>query len=452
MPPAIVQEYGSIALESLLAEGLEPEHAALWEDRILHQSSGLARQLGLRARPFGLERGDDGMMLTVGGVIGSAQLAGRELRIAPKFVPRDRWDEPWELAVLQMVSRATGRRWTTARSARVAPGSANFLDHVARAFAEAVDRAMRSDPIRSWQSFEEEHAVLRGRLMVSRQLRSLFSRPGVVHCEVDRLHADNPLNHLLHWAALRFRALARDGTTRRMLAASAAWLPRVEPPVRLPAQLPSHLPPQYAHWDEAIQLASLLARNLGQHPGAGEDPGHAMLVDSADLYEGFLERSLMQAIPAWGEGWSMEAQVQRTFATPLLRTRKSFATKPDDVLYRDGEAVLLIDAKYKRLSDADHQHLEKPSNADIYQLAASAVAHDCPRGLLVYPKVVGDELSDAELRCWKVDLPGQQHHVLLGAIAVDLMKLTEEDGLASFDRHLLAQLQKMLDAQAGDGQ
>jgi 5-methylcytosine-specific restriction enzyme subunit McrC len=218
----------------------------------------------------------------------------------------------------------------------------------------------------------------------------------------------------------------------------------VRPPVRRPTQLPSHLPPQYAHWNEAVQLAALLARNLSQLPGGGADAGHALLVDSADLYEGFVERSLQRAIPSWGPDWTVEAQDQRTFAIPQRGTTRSYATKPDNVLYRSGQPALLIDAKYKRLSDAEHQHLKKPSNADIYQLAASAVAHGCRRGLLLYPKL-DDDLKDGELRCWRVELPGHEDSILLGAIAVDLMKLTEEDGLAIFDQHLLAQVGKMRD-------
>ena len=445
MTAATVQEYGWVPLRNLLADGLTAGESDIWQTRILHQASRLSRQLERRSRLFGLERRDEGMTLTVGGVVGSVQLAGCELRIAPKFVPKDRWEEPWEHAVLQMVGRATGRRWTTARSTRVAPGSARFFDHVARAFADAVHEAMRSDPVRTWQTFEEEHQVLRGRLLVARQLRSMLSRPGVIHCAVDRLHADNPVNHLLHWAAVRFEALVRDSATRRRVAAASAWLPRIRPPVRVPALELIRLPPQYAHWSEAVDLALLLARNLAQHPGGGADAGHALLVDSADLYEGFIERSLQLTVPGCGRGWRVEAQDQRTFAKPVEGTKKSYSTRPDDVVYKDDEPVLLIDAKYKKLGDADLMALKKPANADIYQLAASALAHGCSQGLLLYPKIVDDELADSKLRLWEVTLPGAEEKTIrLGAIAVDLMKLTDQSDFGAFDQHLLEQVGKML--------
>jgi 5-methylcytosine-specific restriction endonuclease McrBC regulatory subunit McrC len=68
-------------------------------------------------------------------------------------------------------------------------------------------------------------------------------------------------------------------------------------PVTLPTQLPLATPPQYKHFSEAIEIASLLARGYGYGHEAGRSSGYGYVVNMEKVFEGFVERSLYHVIP-----------------------------------------------------------------------------------------------------------------------------------------------------------
>lgn len=101
--------------------------------------------------------------------------------------------------------------------------------------------------------------------------------------------------------------------------------------------------------------------------------------------------------------------------------------------------MLVVDAKYKQFSDAT-EGTDRPSNADLYQMAAACVAHRCGRALLVYPRLPqlqGDEDLGAswQPRWWRIALPSSGE-VMVGAAAVPLDWLNDGDRAERFDQNL----------------
>jgi 5-methylcytosine-specific restriction enzyme subunit McrC len=58
--------------------------------------------------------------------------------------------------------------------------------------------------------------------------------------------------------------------------------------------------------------------------------------------------------------------------------------RPDIVIRRHGQAVAIVDGKWKRVEVA-HGHEARPAEADAYQMAAYASGYKCPHLMLVYP-------------------------------------------------------------------
>jgi 5-methylcytosine-specific restriction enzyme subunit McrC len=72
-----------------------------------------------------------------------------------------------------------------------------------------------------------------------------------------------------------------------------------------------------------------------------------------------------------------------------------FRLKPD-LLFRQGDSYpLLVDTKYKRLSN-DNQRLGI-SQSDFYQMYAYAHRYHCPRVVLIYPQTAGPLQADFKL-------------------------------------------------------
>ena len=177
--------------------------------------------------------------------------------------------------------------------------------------------------------------------------------------------------------------------------------------------------------------------------------GAGFLVGTERLFESFIEQSLSAAL-AGADDWHVSAQERSLFAEPvgaLQRDRRAYYSKPDNVVRRSDAVVLLVDAKYKRFRDeTDETTPDRPSNGDLYQMAAACVAHDCPRALLVYPRIGDPELGrDWEPVWWRIQVGEVALHV--GAVTVPLNLIAADDGLAEFDRRL----RQLVDAAAEAG-
>jgi hypothetical protein len=116
-------------------------------------------------------------------------------------------------------------------------------------------------------------------------------------------------------------------------------------------------------------------------------------------------------------------------------------SRPDNVVVVGGSPEVVIDAKYKRLSDAVDAHLRRPNNSDVYELVAAMTAHGCHRGLLIYPRILGDvELLDGELRTWNVDAFGTS--LVVGAVGLDLARLRGRADLQALHGRLASLLRE----------
>jgi len=161
------------------------------------------------------------------------------------------------------------------------------------------------------------------------------------------------------------------------------------------------------------------------------------------LFEAFLENSLKHAVSYLGSPYQVEAQVSKRYANPIEHSGRAYFTQPDDVLYHDATPRLVIDAKYKRLSDGDEGDRVRPKNADFYQMFAALVSHNCDTGLLIYPRFAEDTLlAGGNIRRWSVKWDERQ--LVIAAVAVDLGGLTSFAKLHDFDLSLADTLRRLI--------
>lgn len=432
-----LQEGGSHPLSDLLPpdQGAAEDREALRE-ATARLGSRIRTELGLRQDAFAIEETTSGPVLRTRGVAGTISLGRLTFDIRPKHVPAPT-DATWQHALTVMLDRASRRRVRFTRTRRLAFKPRTFIDQLAMGLALELDEATRHAEVRAYHSERAELSQVRGRILVSEQLRSSLLKPHKVVCEVDELSADNPVNHLLHWAVTQLRALVTQPRVRHELSVQAARLPTMSQPVRPPTRLFFHLPRQYQHYAGAVELATAFARGLTTLHGASNIGGAGFLVGTERLFESFVERSLEVAL-AGGDGWTVEPQKRSEYAVPFDVTTgdRSFFSTPDNIARRHDGACLIVDAKYKRFQDeTDETAPDRPSNGDLYQMAAACVAHHCSRALLVYPRMSDqDPGGDWAPRWWRIDVGSGT--LLVGAVTVPLHVLAQSDGVAVFDQRL----------------
>jgi 5-methylcytosine-specific restriction enzyme subunit McrC len=439
--PVQIREQRSIPFERIVGAGLSAVDVAVARRAVSEKGRQLRTELGLRSDALVVTDAADGLRLEVRGIAGSVRLGAASLDIRPKHVLDEA--EPWQAALLVMLERASKRRLSFHRTTSLSLSSGRtFADRLAMGYAMELEDATRHAEVRSYRGTRAELPHVRGRVLMTEQLRSSLTKPHRVICEVDTLSADNPVNRLLHWAAAQLDAVATDPLVRRRLSVAAGRLPAVTPSAALPTQLTFQLPRQYHHYRGAVELATAFARGVTTVYGASDVGGAGFVVGTERLYESFLEASLLRAAHLAGPDWSVVPQLREPFAHPVKTGHgRPYFSSPDNVVRHRGVVELIIDAKYKRFVEAtDRMAQDRPSNADLYQMVAACVAHRCKRALLVYPsQLQGGSQDDLAIewrpRWWRVPLPGGGD-ARIGAVAIPLTWLSEPDGVESFDARL----------------
>jgi 5-methylcytosine-specific restriction endonuclease McrBC regulatory subunit McrC len=233
-----------------------------------------------------------------------------------------------------------------------------------------------------------------------------------------------------------------DSQVRRALTTTLSKLPTVAGPPNIPVHLPVRPPPQYNHYLEALEIASVLARGYGLGSEAGRFAGYGYVLNMERLFESFVEKTLVHVLSSSFSELTVRAQVSRIYARAVGHSGRSYFTRPDNVIYRNDKPVLLLDAKYKRF-ESQTAIGQRPQNSDIYQLFASMVAHECDRGLLVYPQMLShEEPAAGQIKLWRISTPTKP--LLVGAITVQASHLSTKASVDAFDASVAKTINEML--------
>lgn len=261
-----------------------------------------------------------------------------------------------------------------------------------------IEQAISPGLLHGYRSVEESSATLRGRIHQAEQVRRHHGRAYPVAIQYDDLTADIAENQILLAAVTRMLRVPRiDEHARKHLLSQRQRLSEFTTVVRqkLPKWQPSRFNERY---HRAVRLAEIVWRATSPEHAPGVLETNGFLFDLNRIFEAFVTNAIDEHIRARFDG---RAYLQYPCH---LDEQSTVSMKPDLAWLVRGEAVAVLDAKYKQ---------ERPSgfpNADVYQMLAYCVALNLPRGHLVYaagnadPTIHTIRRSNVEIVCHALDL------------------------------------------------
>ncbi len=282
-----------------------------------------------------------------------------------------------------------------------------FIAEFLAAAQHVVKRGLRRDYI----SEQSNLFALRGKLLVSQQLRQNLQRPDRFYTDHDEFSPNRPENRLLH-AALRKVLGATVSQLNQRLARELAFVFADVPPsthVREDLQR-VRFDRGMSHYADAIAWARLILQEESPLTGAGANDAPSLLFPMEALFEAFVAKHLAEQL--------QQPLVLKTQARlhHLVRHQGAdwFRLKPD-LLVRDAAGErLVLDTKWKLIDSRKSNGTDKYglAQADFYQLQAYGQSYLKAQGdvVLVYPMnevfdralPVFDFPHASELRLWVV--------------------------------------------------
>lgn len=356
-----------------------------------------------RAHPFSGTDGTDILCdhhryLRARQMVGVVAARGASLEILPKVDPAIPDDAPSTVRgrLMHMLNVALGLDISTGEASAMSHSADSLLDLFVTLFSDRLLAEVRHGLPRQYQSVDEDLRALRGRLDPIRQFTVHAVRPDRLACRFDALAVDIPLMQIMKACVLFVSQYTRSMATQRKLAELRFLLDEVR--TISPSALPwkqVRIDRSSLRWSSLLELARLLLGQRWQetHAAKHEPEGISLLFPMNDLFEAYVAAQLRRALA--DSGLDVVTQGGLRYCLGPWREGEdtvgtSFSTRPDILVRRGGEVEIILDTKWKNLTNG-------VSQADVYQMMAYARIYRSPRLILLYPAVPGENGRKVEL-------------------------------------------------------
>jgi 5-methylcytosine-specific restriction enzyme subunit McrC len=390
MPAYSIREWKTLRRDE--GEGCIAPHLA---DRLV----ALAKTSPFAGRNGGGVLEDRRHDLRARGVVGVLAVPGCTLEILPKIDVGENEGSDKETGkirerLVHMLAVVLDLKIETGRMTDLDWQRETLLEILIGVFCDKLTGAVRRGMPRRYTLHEDDLPSLRGSLNIPRQFTRHLANPGRLACHYDELSEDTALNRIMKATILHLaRVSCNTANVQRLRELAFVYAEVAEVPVPALRWEDVVIDRTNNAWQELFGMAGLFLRNRYQTTSVGSAQGSALLFEMNALFEKYIERLVSKALA--GSGFRVTPQGGRLFClTSPDDDRSVFQTKPDILIWRDGQVAHVIDTKWKRISAKIDDPKQGVSQADVYQMMAYAHLYKAPRLTLLYPHHAG--LGDEE--------------------------------------------------------
>jgi 5-methylcytosine-specific restriction enzyme subunit McrC len=263
----------------------------------------------------------------------------------------------------------------------------SLLEVFIRAFMECVARLARRGLPVQYQDYEDDLVMVRGRIVVDRQLRALWNRVDRIACNFDELTIDNAWNRTLKAGLTAVRPWITRAQLFRQWTELAETFRQVGDAPLSASTIDRLVFDRHARrYASAIEWIRCILEYLSPALRAGSSAAPSLLFDMNALFQSAVAANLRRFAR---DHATIEIQTKRTgtylasvsAATPMSAV---FELIPDLILLRNGTIAAIGDTKWK-LPRMNAEGYIMPDASDLYQMHAYASAFECKEIVLLYP-------------------------------------------------------------------
>lgn len=230
-------------------------------------------------------------------------------------------------------------------------------------FAKSLWEEVQRGYYREYESYTIEGKYLRGKLLVSKQIRKLPHERHKFSLEVHEFTEDNLLNQIFY-AATRFSiSVTRWQKNRKMLGELMLIFDGITPK-RITISDFEKI--RFTRLNERFKRPFTFAKIiLTSFAGFEKDEASGFFVDMNELFERFILSELKRSLPGYKIKYQKKLEIFRS--KKKIRLRRQY---PDFVVYRFKKPIAVIDAKYRALNlGGDKIGLDPDAARQVYTYA-----------------------------------------------------------------------------------
>lgn len=295
-------------------------------------------------------------------------------------------DEARQL-LIEMLSCLHGFRHILTGSAKISTKQMPLLEIFITEFLHAVEHIVKRGLRGDYRQRQDNLFALRGKLMVSQNLRQNLFRADRFFTEHDEFSTDRPENRLLRAALRRVLMLTGTQANQRLARELDFVFAEVEASTQIQIDFQKiRLDRGMGYYAEALEWARLILNEESPLTGSGNHAAPSLLFPMETVFEAYVAKHLAKQL--------MPPLLLKTQARSrhLVRhcEKNWFQLKPDLLIRNSERDLLVLDTKWKLLDGLKANGTDKYglSQADFYQLQAYGLSYLDGVGdvVLIYPK------------------------------------------------------------------
>lgn len=311
---------------------------------------------------------------------------GEQVEILPKASSTGNEDEDKTLFIRMLLSMPEFEEYKSFgavnQQALRMPIADIFISMFEKKVSELVKRGLKS----AYMPQEENLAYLKGRLLVSQNMRVNRFHPERFMVGYDEFVPDMPQNRLLKATLQKLMRVAKSASVVRSLRRLLPAFDQVQASVHYEKDFLQVVSSRTTReYDPLLRWAKVFLGNKSFMPFSGENSALSLLFPMEKLFEYYVAQQFRKFLPS---GLRLSAQDK---GGTLLG---EFGLQPDIVVWdkrNQGPPWLIMDTKWKRLN-AGKKHCGV-MQGDIYQMFAYSRKYEAEKVVLLYPEDAGQTLS-----------------------------------------------------------
>ena len=257
-----------------------------------------------------------------------------------------------------------------------------FLDEL----SYLLKKGIKSDYIQK----EDNLKFLKGKLNINKQIQKNFIHKERFYVEYDEFMRDRVENRLIKTTLYYLYKKSRSNKNQKRIREFLFIFDDVGLSNNIKADFKKvNLNRQMKDYKQLLLWSKIFLLGNSFSPYRGNDVAFALLFDMNLLFESYVGEYLKKHLKK--HSFDVKLQDKSKY---LVEEPKAFMLKPDIIINKDKEDMIIADTKWKILSKEKLNY--GISQADMYQLYAYGTKYNCKKLFLIYPK---EEVKKEE--CYK---------------------------------------------------
>lgn len=256
-----------------------------------------------------------------------------------------------------------------------------FINMYLQEVRQLVKHGLKS----AYVGVEDNLTVYKGKLMVNEHIKHNMAHQERFYVGYDEYQMNRAENRLVKSTLLKLQKITTSAENAKAIRQLLTSFELIEPSTNYDKDFSKVVIDRNTRdYEMLMKWSKVFLKNKSFTTFSGTESARALLFPMEKVFEAYVAQNMKKVFGR--AGWNVSAQDKGHYLFNTLNgeTHRKFALRPDLVVTRDDDSVVILDTKWKNLIN-DRRANYGISQADMYQMYAYSKKYNTSEIWLLYP-------------------------------------------------------------------